>query len=42
MGMNLIVDTVVYLSLLYSLNCRYKDNWYIIEDLALPSDLGAL
>ena len=36
---NLIGETALSFALIYSVSSRYVDNWYIIEDLALPADL---
>lgn len=39
---NLLGETALILACLYSISSRYVDNWYIIEDLSLPQDLGNL
>lgn len=36
---NLLGETLVYGGLVYAIYSRYADNWYIIEDLALPQDM---
>jgi hypothetical protein len=42
LSLNVLSETFIYLTLLSSITSRYRENWYIIEDLALPCDLEDL